>query len=143
VFGASLATKILEIFKINYVHIFEINFYKQVTPIQFLVVSLAMLSFLGICLISQLLELQFYWVYEAKYKLPTLILVLIFFLSCFGCFGGRDVTHEIFLVIRDIIISPFSVVNFRRFFLADIFCSSKLMFTDLIGSYCFFSQKEY
>ena len=47
------------------------------------------------------------------------------------------------LVLKDIIISPFSVVNFKRFFLADVLTSSKLMLTDMIGTYCFFSQHEF
>ena len=47
------------------------------------------------------------------------------------------------LILKDIIISPFSVVNFKRFFLADILTSSKLMLTDMIGTYCFFSQREF
>jgi len=98
-----------------------------------------MFSVMGIFLLIQALELQFYWVYETKFKTPTLILVLIFIIGCFGCFGMRNSIWELMLVLKDIIISPFSVVNFKRFFLADIFCSSKLMFTDLIGAYCFFS----
>merc|ERR1711957_168783 len=44
--------------------------------------------------------------------------------------------------IGHIVIAPFGLVEFRHFFLADIFCSAKIMFFDTATIMCLAQEKE-
>lgn len=66
------------------------------------------------------------------------------FVTVFSCVQYyHEFRWELFIVFKDIIISPFSPVNFKRFFIADILTSSKLVLTDVFSFYYFFSQGDY
>lgn len=89
---------------------------------------------------------KFYWAFPDNSKVPTVILTVLFLVfimfSPFN-FLYRVARFEIIKVLGHIIISPFGLVKFRDFFLADVITSARLMLSDSTSMVCFYTSKEF
>ena len=77
---------------------------------------------------------------------PTIALTLIFLLGLmFNPFPMfyRTPRFEIVKVLWEILISPFGLVKFRHFFLADVITSARLMLSDSTAMVCFYSSGDF
>lgn len=55
----------------------------------------------------------------------------------------RVARFEIIKVLGHILISPYGLVKFRDFFLADVITSARLMLSDSTSMVCFYTSKEF
>jgi hypothetical protein len=105
-----------------------------------------MLAILNFCLLLQVIVFKFYWDFPNNTKIPTILLTIVFLLGIM--FNPFKVLYgvqrfEIVNVLGHIIISPFGLVKFRHFFLADVITSAKLMLNDSTAMVCFYTSGEF
>lgn len=77
------------------------------------------------CFFGQLFILKMAYAFEKPIAVFTLIVLLIFVGLCFApfhCFYMRA-RKEVLIVLYNIVISPFGLVRFKHFFLADVITS--------------------
>ncbi len=99
-----------------------------------------------VCLLAQVIVFVFYWDFPNNTKSPTIALTLIFLLGLmFNPFPMfyRTPRFEIVKVLWEILISPFGLVKFRHFFLADVITSARLMLSDSTAMVCFYSSDDF
>ena len=100
----------------------------------------------SVCLVLQIIEFKFCWVFSRSLKWPTMLVTVLITLGLMFNIAPvlyRIVRFEICLTMYHIIISPFGVVKFKTFFLADILTSSKISLNDTFSALCFFTSGEY
>ena len=101
---------------------------------------------LSMCMLIQIAVFIFYWDFPENTKLPTVMLTVIFLLGImFNPFDffNRITRFEIVKALGNIIISPFGIVRFRDFFLADVITSAKPMLVDSTAMVCFYTSREF
>jgi hypothetical protein len=146
ILGTASCVQILKAYKINYIYIFEIDPFYQMTSIQLYRVTLLMSVILMTCLMAQIIVFKFYWLFPDNTKVPTMILTAVFLLGImFNPLNllQRPTRFEIIKVIGEILIAPFGLVRFKHFFLADVITSAKLMLSDSTAMVCFYSSGEF
>lgn len=136
--SAGFGIKILRRFKVNYLFIFELDPNYKVTYMQLIRITLMLFTIWGFCFAGQILIIKLGYIFEPKAWF-TLAALIIFFGFCFAplhCFYMRA-RKELLIVLWNIFISPFGLVRFKHFFLADILTSFVIPLKD-IGSIVFF-----
>jgi hypothetical protein len=138
--AASLCVKVFKDYKINYMFIMELDPHYKVTHIQLLRVSLILLTIWAFCLLGQMFVIKFDQISirpVASFTLAASLLILILFILPFHFFY-RTARLELFKIIFEVMISPFSQVTFKHFIVADIFTSFISPLKDLGTTTCFF-----
>lgn len=103
-----------------------------------------MLTIWSFCFLGQVFVIKLAYVFEQPVAAFTLVVLAIFLALCFSpfhCFYMRA-RKDLMVVLYHIFISPFGIVRFKHFFLADVITSFVNPLKD-IGFICafFFSGK--
>jgi hypothetical protein len=141
ILSTAVAIKILREYKVNYIFIFELDPNYKITYTQLIRVFLTLLTIWGLGLLGQILIIKLDYIFpEPTAAGFTLAVLLIFICLCFAplhCFYMRA-RLDLVKVLWNIIISPFGIVRFKHFFIADILTSFVIPLKDLGFMSCFF-----
>lgn len=98
-----------------------------------------MLTILSFCFMGQVFIIKIDYIFDANAGFALAVL-LIFILMCFQPFHYlyKRARVELITVLWHIAISPFGIVRFKHFFLADILTSFVNPFKDLGYMGCFY-----
>ena len=137
--ATGFAVQVFRKYGVNYMFIFEIDQHYKLIHHQLYRLALIFGFIWFFCLVWQLLQLKLNSVFPSDFPIFTVILIVSFVViccvPCHMCYlKGRK---EIAKALYHILISPFGLVRFRHFFLADIVTSmtSCLENTGTIGCY--------
>eukprot|EP00347_Sterkiella_histriomuscorum_P002512 403367865 len=137
--STGVVISILKTYKINYLFIFELDPHYKVTPMQLFRVSLMLLTILAFFFMGQIFIIKLDYLFE-PIAIMSLIVLVIFILLCFQPFHFfyQRARLDLLIVLVHIFISPFGIVRFKHFFLADILTSFVNPFKDLGYMGCFY-----
>lgn len=140
ILSTTYAIKILRSYKVNYPFIFDLDPHYKVTYMQLLRVSLMLLTIWAFCFLGQLFIIKLAYVFPHPVAAFALILTIAFILICFAPFHCLYLRarKELLVVLYHIVISPFGLVRFKHFFLADIITSFVVPLKDVGYIVCFF-----
>eukprot|EP00347_Sterkiella_histriomuscorum_P000531 403375494 len=143
--SAGVVVQVMRKHRINYMYIFELDPQYKITQYQLYKLSIFMLSIWSFCLLGQTFIVKMQFVFDRAIAAFTLAVTCFFVLICLQPFSFfyRRGRVSLLRTVWNIIISPFGLVRFRHFFLADIFCSMVVPFRDLGYITCFFFQGEW
>jgi hypothetical protein len=131
-------------FGINYTFIFEIDQNYKLIHHQLFRVGMILLTIWCICLTFSTVLIAIDVTTPAKLQICTIMLLVTFMLICFcplHCFYLRT-RKQIGKTLWHILISPFGLVRFRHFFLADVLTSMITPLQMLGVIYCFYFGPE-
>lgn len=140
---AGIGIKILRRYKVNYIFIFELDPNYKVTYLQLIRITLIMLTVWSFCLVGHIAVVKLKYIFEdpaAGFALAVLVLFVAFCFAPFHCFYMRA-RKELLVVLWNIVISPFGLVKFKHFFLADILTSFVIPLKDVGNFICFFCSR--
>ena len=92
------------------------------------------------CFLGQIFIIKLAYVFPYPVAAFSLLLLVLFVVLCFApfhCFYMRA-RKELMVVLYNIFISPFGIVRFKHFFLADIITSFDIPLKDLGYIACFY-----
>ena len=140
VFGTAANIYVFRSFGINYTFIFEIDQNYKLIHHQLARVGMILLCIWGIFLTFSIVMIDIDVTSPTKLQICTISMLVAFALICFcplHCFYMRT-RKQIAKTLWNILISPFGLVRFRHFFLADVITSmiTPLQFIGVI--YCFY-----
>ena len=143
-FSVGAAIQIFRAYHVNYAFIFEIDQNNKLIHHQMYKVTLIFFFVWGFCFIWQIAKVKLDFGIWPEYATFTLICLLLFIFMCFQPFHllfRRD-RLSLAKTLGHIIISPFGLVRFRHFFLADVLTSiiTPLQFNMIF--YCYFFGKN-
>ncbi len=104
-----------------------------------------LLTIWAFCFLGQIFIIKIAYVFERPVAAFSLIVFAIFFGLCFApfhCFYMRA-RKELLIVLWNILISPFGIVRFKHFFLADIITSFVNPLKDIGFISCFFFSEKW
>lgn len=138
--SASFCIKVFTDYKINYVFIMELNPNYKVTHIQLLRVAVILFTIWSFCLLGQITVIKLDAFFETPQAIFTLIALVTIAILCiipWHCFY-KTARLEMLTIFWEVIASPFYVVRFKHFILADIITSFVNPLKDLGHVSCFF-----
>lgn len=141
--SAGVAIKVLRRYKVNYIFIFQLDPHYKVTYLQLIRIALVMLTVWSFCLVGHIAVVKLKYVFTkpaAGFALAVLITFMGICFAPFHCFYKRA-RKELLVVLWHIVISPFGLVKFKHFFLADILTSFVVPLKDVGNMVCFFASK--
>jgi hypothetical protein len=139
--SAAFCIKVFTDLKINYIFIMELNPHYKITHIQLLRVSVILFTIWAFCLLGQISIIKldaFFEEPQAVFTLAALILVVFLCIIPWHCFY-KTARLEMLSIFWQVIASPFYVVRFKQFLLADIITSFVNPLKDLGHVVCFFT----
>jgi hypothetical protein len=139
-FSASFCIKIFRDYKINYLFVMELDPNYKMTHIQLLRVSTILLAIWSFCLLGQLFITKMdrlFIVPIAAFTLGAFVLMVSVCLIPWHCFY-LTARLEMLKTLVEVLISPFTVVTFKHFIVADILTSFVNPLKDLGATGCFF-----
>jgi EXS family len=102
-----------------------------------------MLTVWSFCLVGHIAVVKLKYIFEkpaAGFALAVLVIFMGLCFAPFHCFYQRA-RKELLVVLWHIVISPFGLVRFKHFFLADILTSFVIPLKDVGTIFCFFASK--
>jgi hypothetical protein len=140
--ASGVVVKVLRNIKVNYMFIFELDPQYKITHVQLFRVATMLFAIWAFCLMCQTFIIKMNFLFEKAIAAFTLGVLFIFFFIFLNPFHfiykkGRAALGQ---TLWNILISPFGLVRFRHFFLADILTSLTQPLRDLGYITCFFSQ---
>jgi hypothetical protein len=121
-FAAGFNVMIFRRYSVNYQFIFELDHNYKLIHHQFYALAMILLTIWISCLTFQVAYIKFV---DNDLAVFTLICILSFIVICcqpFHCFYMRA-RKQVLKTLWQIVISPFGIVRFRHFFLADVVTS--------------------
>ena len=140
--SAGIAIKVLRQYKVNYIFIFDLDPHYKVTYLQLVRITLVMLTVWSFCLVGHIAVVKLKYIFErpaAGFALAVFVIFLSLCCAPFHCFYKRA-RKELLVVLWHIVISPFGLVKFKHFFLADILTSFVVPLKDVGNMVCFFAS---
>ena len=139
--ATGVAVQVFKASNINYLFIFEVDQQYRLIHHQFYRLSMVFGCIWLTCLVWQLLEIKLVSLFPWDFPIFTIILIVAFTLLCCLPFHvcylkGR---LEVLRTLGNILISPFGLVRFRHFFMADIITSMTHCLTDTATIGCYFA----
>jgi hypothetical protein len=133
---------ILRRFRVNYLFIFELDPHYKVTHVQLYRVAMMLLTIFMLCFMGQIFISKLEYIFDPPVASCVLALLTIFILLCFLPFHVFYLRsrQELMRVLLNIFVSPFGLVKFKHFFLADILTSMVYPLKDIGSFVCLFSS---
>jgi len=123
--AAGVLIQLFRYYQLNYLYLFELDPRHKVTHIQIYKVALALLAFWQLCFLGHVFLIKMTYIYPHKYAIFPLVclsvFLVMFFLPCHIFY--RKMRWEFLKCFLQTVISPFSPVRFKQYFLADILTS--------------------
>ena len=140
VVATAVNIQIFRSYSINYTFIFEIDQNYKLIHHQLYRVGLMLFFIWFACMVYSIGMIEMHETNPIKLQISTILCLVTFIVICispFHCFYRRTRKH-IVKSLWNILISPFGLVRFRHFFLADVLTSiiTPLQMTGII--YCFY-----
>jgi hypothetical protein len=141
----SVDVYILRRFRVNYMFIFDLDPHYKVTHVQLFRVSMMLLTIWMLSFMAQVIVCKLNFLFEHPHAYATMALFIIFGLICFFPFHVfyMKSRKELVRVLFHIFVSPFGVVKFKHFFLADIITSLGVTLKDFISIFFLFSSGQW
>jgi len=140
--SAGVAIQVLRRYKVNYIFIFELDPNYKVTYLQLIRLTLILFTIWSFCLVGHIAVVKLEYLFDkpaAGFALATLLIFTGLCCAPFHCFYKRA-RKELLVVLWNIVISPFGLVKFKHFFLADILTSFVIPLKDVGNTVCFYAS---
>jgi hypothetical protein len=132
-------------FAVNYTFIFEIDSKHKIIHHQLYRVGLVFFFMWVFCFVWQTVKVKLELGFFDDWATFTLLCLLLFLVSCIQPFNifYRSTRYQILCSLGHILISPFGLVRFRHFFLADVLTSIITPLQETMIIYCYFAGPEH
>ena len=132
-------------YQVNYAFIFEIDQRAKIIHHQLYRLGLIFFFTWVFCFVWQIAKVKLEIGFFDDYATFTLICLLLFILYCINPFKlfYRSTRKQILFTLGHIVISPFGLVRFRHFFLADVLTSIITPLQQTMIIYCYFAGPEH
>ena len=132
-------------YKVNYAFIFEIDQRAKIIHHQLYRLGIIFFFTWVFCFVWQIAKVKLEIGFFDDYATFTLLCLLLFILYCINPFKlfYRSTRKQILFTLGHIVISPFGLVRFRHFFLADVLTSIITPLQQTMIIYCYFAGPEH
>lgn len=132
-------------YQVNYAFIFEIDQRAKIIHHQLYRVGIIFFFTWVFCFVWQIAKVKLEIGFFDDYATFTLLCLLLFILFCVNPFKlfYRSTRKQILITLGHIVVSPFGLVRFRHFFLADVLTSIITPLQQTMIIYCYFAGPEH
>lgn len=137
--------RVLKANKVNFQYIFDLDPNYRLTYIQLARVTTVLFAIWFFCFTGNLIETHLNYLFDKPVSYFSIIVLVVFCCICFlplHCFYEKA-RWSLGKTLFNIVISPFGLVRFRHFFLADVITSMVTPLKDTGMVICFFATKDW
>jgi hypothetical protein len=140
-FATGACIQIFRLYHVNYAFIFEVDQNYKMIHHQMYKVTLIFFFIWGFCWLCQIAKEKTEFAIFPAEATYSLIAIVLFILLCIHPFRFlfRQARWELAKSLGEIVISPFGLVRFRHFFLADVLTSTIIPIQMSMIIYCYFA----
>ncbi len=143
-FGVSGVVQLFRIYAVNYIYIFQLDPNYRIREAQINRVALLILYIWLLCFFLQIVTFKYSFLPTHSSIFTYILFISLTFLAISPFrWVYRGARVEFIRVVWHILTSPFNVVDFKDFFLADVFCSLIKPFQDIAMTACYFTSNSW